>query len=207
VVRLIALVAPPDVMDKEESGSPPDLDPFMDSWAAMALKTATITGIEIQGLHEAAASAEEKVVRQAEEEIWQPPSVYASMPLYSASEGALDALFHEEIPEEGMDQDTLPLPNLNKPDTLFALLEDPDFREPSFLFFIGSALCEEGNTLWEPWNLKVKEILLSEQKHDGLWPAEGDWPWIDGGDIYTTCLHLLSLQVYYRYIKLGENGH
>ena len=29
--------------------------------------------------------------------------------------------------------------------------------------------------------------------------------WIDGGDIYTTALHLLTLQVYYRYIKLEEN--
>ena len=55
-------------------------------------------------------------------------------PLYTASEKALGALFHEE--EKSLGPHELPLPDRNDPDTLFALLDDPDFREPSFLFFI-----------------------------------------------------------------------
>jgi hypothetical protein len=51
----------------------------------------------------------------------------------------------------------------------------------------------------------VKGLLLADQHRDGFWPAGGDWPWIDGGDIYTTSLNILTLQVYYRFIKLEEN--
>ncbi len=103
------------------------------------------------------------------------------------------------------DPDMLPLPDWRKPETMFNLLEDPDYREPSFLFFIGTALCEDGRPFWSEWNRRVKKILLKEQDRKGYWAAGGDWPWIDGGDIYTTSLNILTLQVYYRFIKLEEN--
>jgi len=184
--------------DEEE---PLPLDAYSDTWGAMALRTAVLAGLRIPDLQDHAVMAQEKVALLAERE---NRDIYASIPpLYTASEGALAALFLEDQelePDEG-----ITFPDKNDPDTLFALLEDPDFREPSFLFFIGTALCGDGGKLWQDWNGQVKEILIEEQKQDGSWLAGGDWPWIDGGDLYTTALHLLTLQVYYRYIKLEEN--
>lgn len=199
IESLIRLIA-----GTEEGDEGISLDAFSETWAAMALRTSVMTGLQIEGLREAAAAAEERVALLARRERRTGIATAASKPpLYTASKVALDALFHEE--ERTIDSHELPLPDRNHPETLFALLDDADFREPSFLFFIGTALREEGGMMWDEWNRRVKAILTDEQQGDGLWLVEGDWPWIDGGDIYTTSLHLLTLQVYYRYIKLEEN--
>ncbi|MBU0754063.1 MAG: zf-HC2 domain-containing protein [Planctomycetes bacterium] len=185
---------------------PPEPDAYSDTWAAMALRTAVMTGIEVPGLLQAATSAEDQVAILAEKEPWRTVPRNASVstpPLYSASEGALGALFQEDRTLRLKDE--ISFPDRNDPQSLFTLLDAPDFREPSFLFFIGTELCEDRDPLWGEWNQRVKEILLDSQQADGLWQAEGNWPWIDGGDVYTTALHLLTLQVYYRYIKLEEN--
>jgi len=183
-------------------------DAYSDTWAAMALRTSVLTGIKISGLQDSVAKAEEKVALLARNETQGNAHVTASLPpLCSASEGALTALFEEgkKGEEEELDPDMLPFPDKGDPSTLFGFLDKPDFREPSFLFFTGTALCEDGGLIWHRWNERVKSILLDDQEQNGLWVVEGDWPWVDGGDIYTTALHLLTLQVYYRYIKLEEN--
>ncbi|MHC4942462.1 MAG: zf-HC2 domain-containing protein [Planctomycetota bacterium] len=184
----------------------PAMDAYSETWTAMALRTCAMTGIHLDGLGEAALAAEDRVALLAENEPWRSFPRAASVPtppIYTATEGALVALFDEKETAQRIDE--LPLPDRSRPETLFTLLENPDFREPSFLFFIGTALCEDRDPFWDPWNKKVKEILLEIQQTDGAWLADGDWPWIDGGDVYTTVLHLLTLQVYYRYIKLEEN--
>jgi hypothetical protein len=186
-------------------GTRPALDAYSETWTALALRTSAMTGLDLEGLGEAARAAEDRVVLLARNEPWHTFPRNADVqtpPLYTATEGALVALFDEEAKPR---IDELPLPDRSRPDTLFDLLENPDFREPSFLFFIGTALCGDRDPFWAPWNKKVKAILLEIQQTDGAWLADGDWPWIDGGDVYTTVLHLLTLQVYYRYIKLEEN--
>lgn len=203
IARLIAIIEPDQTGTDQRSSTH---GAYADTWAAMALRTAVMTGIEVEGLHSAVAAAVKRVAMLAEKEPWRTVPVAASIrtpPLYSASEEALKALFEEEktVPQEAI----VLFPDRNNPETLFTLLEEPDFREPSFLFFIGTALCEDRDPIWIEWNQRVKTILLENQQQDGLWLSDGDWPWIDGGDVYTTAMHLLTLQVYYRYIKLEEN--
>ena len=180
---------------------------YGDAWAAMALRTASITGLHVPGLMEAAARAEERVARLAGKEIDRggegPGRVADLPPLCTATTLALEALFRQPAGPV-KERDGVPFPDPARPASLYAFLDDPAYREPSFLFFTGTALCERDGAQWEPWNRKVKTLLLEEQEPNGLWPARGQWPWIDGGDLYTTVLDLLTLQVYYRYVRLEE---
>lgn len=175
---------------------------FSDTWAAMALRTALLTGLDSDGdLAGVCRTVESRVELLAKEESSAGVAASDVPPLCSAGMEAVDALF---VPGEP-GQDQIAFPDLRKPETLFNLLEDPDLCEPSFLFFVGTALCEKEQPVWAEWNRRVKEYLSDSQKTDGSWLAGGDWPWIDGGDIYTSSLSILTLQVYYRFIKLEEN--
>jgi hypothetical protein len=180
------------------TSAPSTADAYSNTWAAMALQTAVMTGIENTDLDRATRDVQGRVALLARKERGPSRNTLAYRPpICSASEEAVTALFREE--------DGVPLPDARRPGTLFALLDEPDYREPSFLFFIGTALCENRDLLWDEWNRRVKTLLVDAQGSDGIWLAGGDWPWIDGGDLYTTALHLLTLQVYYRFIKLEEN--
>lgn len=187
---------------------------YGETWTAMALRTYLMTGLAGEEERLLTREVENRVALLARDEIagggLRPGGV---PPLYSASIGAVGALFSEDeawtlqggLEEPEAPSDAVPFPDRKKPETLFALLDDPGLREPSFLFFITTALCEEPPAVWSEWNARVKGLLLADQNRDGFWPAGGDWPWIDGGDIYTTSLNILTLQVYYRFIKLEEN--
>jgi hypothetical protein len=56
---------------------------------------------------------------------------------------------------------------------------------------------------WENWNQALTTVLLTTQDRDGSWDTNTVWGGY-GGQIYTTSLSALCLEVYYRY-HLGEN--
>jgi len=179
---------------------------YGDTWAAMALRTVLMTGLDEKEVAQVSKEVENRVALLAREEMGGAGAHATVPPVYSASIEAVDALFtQDESAAAGAGEDVTPYPDRRKPETMFALLNDPALSEPSYLFFIGTALCEESSLFWPEWNERVKSILLSEQDREGFWPAGGDWPTIDGGDIYTTSLSILTLQVYYRFIKLEVN--
>jgi len=62
-----------------------------------------------------------------------------------------------------------------------------------------------GGDLWNQWNLKMREELVSTQIKEG--PGAGSWDVTDphgsgGGRIYQTALSLLTLEVYYRHLPI-----
>lgn len=62
-----------------------------------------------------------------------------------------------------------------------------------------------GGELWEQWNLRMREHLVSTQRKDG--PGAGSWDVTDphgsgGGRIYQTALSIMTLEVYYRHLPL-----
>jgi len=186
--------------------SDPEHGTYGDTWAAMALRTVLMTGLDEDAVAQVSRDVEARVALLAREETAGPGVHVTVPPVYSASIEAVDALFtHDESPAAKNGEGAAPYPDRHRPETMFTLLDDPALREPSFLFFIGTALCEETSPFWPEWNERVKSILLQEQDREGFWPAGGDWPTIDGGDIYTTALSILTLQVYYRFIKLEVN--
>jgi len=181
---------------------------YSDTWAAMALRTVLMAGLEGEEVRQVCRTVENRVTLLAREESDKHIVAARVPPLYTASLEAVDALFEGQgLRQEEIEQphDHTPFPDRHQPETMFALLDDEALREPSFLFFISTALCEESSAHWPAWNRRVKEILVGTQTLKGFWSTGGDWPWIDGGDVYTTALNILTLQVYYRFIKLEEN--
>jgi hypothetical protein len=63
-----------------------------------------------------------------------------------------------------------------------------------------------GGAAWERWNNTMRTRLVDSQEQDG--DAAGSWVTDRsvhsemGGRLYTTCLSILTLEVYYRYLPL-----
>jgi hypothetical protein len=67
------------------------------------------------------------------------------------------------------------------------------------------AMFQYGGAEWQQWNVRVRDLLVSEQVKEGEYA--GSWeprdPWSGyGGRIYSTAIATLSLEVYYRYLPL-----
>jgi hypothetical protein len=72
-------------------------------------------------------------------------------------------------------------------------------------YYATIALHHFGGTEWDHWNAKMRDQLVLTQITKG--EAAGSWPVTDphgrpGGQIYQTCLSVLTLEVYYRYLPL-----
>ncbi|MDX2038892.1 MAG: prenyltransferase/squalene oxidase repeat-containing protein [Isosphaeraceae bacterium] len=91
------------------------------------------------------------------------------------------------------------------------LLSHPPKEPPFNLYYIyyGTlAMYQRGGPEWTRWNREARDLLLLRQRRNGH--ATGSWDPDDsqygthGGRIYCTALAALSLEVYYRYLRLYE---
>jgi hypothetical protein len=62
-------------------------------------------------------------------------------------------------------------------------------------YYITQAKFQKGGKDWDEWNTQFSRALIGGQAKDGHWEG-GD----HGGDVYTTALCCLMLEVYYRYL-------
>jgi hypothetical protein len=72
-------------------------------------------------------------------------------------------------------------------------------------YYATQVLHHWGGDLWNTWNLKMREELVSTQIKEG--PGAGSWDVKDphgyaGGRLYQTTLSLLTLEVYYRHLPI-----
>lgn len=65
--------------------------------------------------------------------------------------------------------------------------------------------------LWNEWNTEMRDYLVKTQKKSG--PAKGSWDVIEGGHkgerggrLYTTCLAIMTLEIYYRVLPLYKRA-
>ncbi|MCA9070810.1 MAG: hypothetical protein KDA84_17895 [Planctomycetaceae bacterium] len=65
--------------------------------------------------------------------------------------------------------------------------------------------------LWTKWNTAMRDYLVQTQKKSG--PAKGSWDVMEGGHkgerggrLYTTCLAVMTLEIYYRVLPLYQRG-
>lgn len=69
------------------------------------------------------------------------------------------------------------------------------------------ALYHSGGESWQTWNRQLQAILLERQLAQGpdvgSWPAEGMWAGY-GGQVFSTAMATLCLEVYYRYLPVHE---
>lgn len=82
----------------------------------------------------------------------------------------------------------------------------PDPSEMYYSYYATQAMHHWGGERWEKWNAVMRDQLVASQSHAG--DAEGSWitdhshgaPM--GGRLYTTCLSIMTLEVYYRYLPI-----
>lgn len=83
----------------------------------------------------------------------------------------------------------------------------PSERSPNFYYwYYGTQVFHHvGGTLWEKWNVRIRDILVNSQEKRG--ELAGSWkpdhhhdrP---GGRIYATSLAVCTLEVYYRHVPI-----
>ncbi len=72
------------------------------------------------------------------------------------------------------------------------------------------AVFQRGGRDWDKWNAQFRDQVVEAQSEDGSWPFEGgegaSSSKAAGGDelTYRTCLFILMLEVYYRYLPATE---
>jgi len=71
------------------------------------------------------------------------------------------------------------------------------------------AMFQIGGSDWKRWNEAMKTALLQSQRKggcaDGSWNSVGEWC-IVGGRVYATAINALTLEIYYRFIRIRETG-
>ena len=81
-------------------------------------------------------------------------------------------------------------------------------RDSYYWFFATQTLYHYGGTEWDAWNTAIREELLRHQERFGA--EAGSWnpqrpvrdQWLQYGRLYTTCMSLYILEVYYRHKRL-----
>lgn len=78
-----------------------------------------------------------------------------------------------------------------------------------YWYYATQVIHHAGGSNWPKWNLVMREILPAHQvkngKAKGSWDPREDLPWgASGGRLYTTCLAIYTLEVYYRHLPLYQ---
>ena len=178
-------------------------------WQFQALKAAKYSGLNIEGLHKAIDRAIE----------------------YLASKQTKDGGFGGVNREQGYNQwnltgvGLLGMQTLGKGHTKdlkqgvkfvqdFITKEPPLWERNANLYtwyYFAQALFQNGGEPWEQWNRAVLPQILANQNSDGSWKPEtadssvaSTSPAGADRDLYRTALCTLMLEVYYRYLKVGD---
>jgi hypothetical protein len=174
-------------------------------WQLMALKSASLAGIEVpettwqksrkwlqlvgSGRHRGLAAYQPKEVAPTE----QPTPAMTA-----------EALACRVFLGESTDSPTL------REAADYLMQYPPQWhRENLYYWYYGTVACfQMGGDYWSRWNNSLRDILIEHQTRDGH--AAGSWdpnPNVDtwgkeGGRVYSTALATLCLEVYYRFLPI-----
>jgi hypothetical protein len=86
----------------------------------------------------------------------------------------------------------------------------PDPNNLYYNYYATQALHHWGGKPWSKWNTVMRERLVKTQveegKGTGSWSPTGDHGSGPGGRLYQTCLSVMTLEVYYRYMPMYQRG-
>jgi hypothetical protein len=73
-------------------------------------------------------------------------------------------------------------------------------------YYIAQVFFQDSGAPWKFWNDSALPEILQHQEKDGRWkaPTNHHGAQLGGNDIYPTALCTLMLEVYYRYLKVGD---
>ncbi len=91
------------------------------------------------------------------------------------------------------------------------LLRNDSDRGPSnvyYWYYATLALYQHGGQPWSRWNSQIRDRIVHLQRtsghQTGSWDPDGSQYGAKGGRIYCTALAALTLEVYYRYLRLYD---
>jgi hypothetical protein len=92
------------------------------------------------------------------------------------------------------------------------LLQNESDRGPTnvyYWYYATLALYQHGGKDWDRWNSKIRDRIVQLQcktgHQTGSWEPDGSIYGSKGGRIYSTALAALTLEVYYRYLRLYDD--
>jgi hypothetical protein len=92
-----------------------------------------------------------------------------------------------------------------------SLLQNDSDRGPSnfyYWYYATLALYQHGGEPWSRWNAKIRDRIVGLQRSSGhqtgSWEPDGSLYGAKAGRIYCTTLAALTLEVYYRYLRLYD---
>ena len=181
-------------------------------WQFQALKAAKHTNLKIAGLPQAIKNVEKYLEAcQTADGGFGNPNRDAHYNQWNLTGAALLGL------------QTLGVGNVGKINKGVRWLVDETKKEPldwntdCYLYtwyYNTQALFQKGGEPWKMWNEQFQKLILENQNDDGSYKPEGvgevgsAGTGAAGGDanLYRTCLSTLMLEVYYRYLKVGDRG-
>ena len=98
-----------------------------------------------------------------------------------------------------------------KESTDFLAQEPPDLSRPDlyYWYYASLSMMQMQSRSWKVWNAYTRDGLVRMQQRGG--PADGSWKVSmkraeRAGNIFTTAIATLTLEVYYRYLPLTEHA-
>ncbi|MEL7335583.1 MAG: prenyltransferase/squalene oxidase repeat-containing protein, partial [Planctomycetota bacterium] len=103
-------------------------------------------------------------------------------------------LMRQPVPESEMEEATR-----------YLLQQTPGVGQDNYYYwyYASLALHQVGGPGWMQWNQAMKQRLLQTQRADGSWNTASVWGGY-GGEVYTTSMAALCLEVYYRHVEQGR---
>lgn len=87
-----------------------------------------------------------------------------------------------------------------------------DIRDTDYYYwyYATQVLHHYGGKPWDAWNREMREKLPAAQikrgRESGSWPPQADRWGGTGGRLYTTCMAIYCLEVYYRHMPIYKTG-
>ncbi|MEZ0275757.1 MAG: prenyltransferase/squalene oxidase repeat-containing protein [Roseimicrobium sp.] len=184
--------------------SPSREDLSVTGWQYQALKAAKLTGLKIDGLN----GAIDRTVRYLESKQTKDGGIgnanreggYNQWNLTGAGALGLQTLAHGGKKTEIKKA-------IGFAHELFKK-EPPEFATGDMYgwYYYHQAFFQYGGEEWKYWNELVLPQILKAQQPDGSWKPNGAAhnPSAGGDNVYSTALCTLMLEVYYRYLKVGD---
>jgi hypothetical protein len=202
---------------RPDTGRSSETDTSVSGWQLMALRSGQMAGLEVpaesfQKLDAwldlaAAQDAPGRYVYNPFADRTRPEQLDGLRPnLAMTSEAMLMRMYlgrRRDDPQlmEGAEYLKANLPEMGTP-------QQP-LRDCYYWYYATQAMFQMQGDYWTAWNARMRPLLLGTQVQEG--DLAGSWhPWLPvrdrwgaaGGRVYVTAIHLLMLEVYYRYLPL-----
>ncbi len=192
-------------------------DMSIHGWAVAALRSARLSGIPFdREMWEKARDAFVRCAADAGRLTYSNKVIYADSPIPCGEPSycwesltPVGLLIRTYLDVPGEDPRTAAiqrmfafLPQASKP----AVGHDQWYDPGAFYYYGSMALFHRGGDDWRRWNAVVRDRLVGTQSGQGhargSWDPLAGWLGREAGRLYATCLALLTLEVYYRYLPL-----